>query len=224
MDGAEEGGLCAQHRRRMGWGARDLPGCMRSITRGRVGGCLGGRWRPAPGGLVGVTCLSNALHTLSPFFNLWACSCWNPLFANRPVFHAAWPALARWPWRPSLPPAAAVTTMAPPMRAPQPRWPCWRRPTCISTCAATITSSSPKTNPTVSSAPPRWCAPRAKNSPTRCWWTTATPSRAPRWPTTRPPSAPSPARSSCRCTRPWARWALTPARWATTSSTTACPF
>ena len=40
---------------------------MRSITRGRVGGCLGGWWRPAPGGLVGVTCLSNALHTLSPF-------------------------------------------------------------------------------------------------------------------------------------------------------------
>ena len=32
------------------------------------------------------------------------------------------------------------------------------------------------------------CALPARSLPTRCWWTTATPFRALRWPTTRPPS------------------------------------
>ena len=107
------------------------------------------------------------------------------LLLSRRLALSVWPAPRWWP-----PAVAATATTARRPRWPasprRPRWPCWRPRICTSMCAAMTISSWPRMPPTASSARPRWCVRRARSLPIRCWWTTATPSRARPWPTTRP--------------------------------------
>ncbi len=89
-------------------------------------------------------------------------------------------------------------------------------------CWGMTTTRTRKIANSASPVLPCWSGRPAPKTPTTCCSTTATWSRARRWPTTSLSKRARATSTSRRipCSRRWTSWVMTPATWATTSSTT----